>query len=94
MQYLILAHDRNHAHASARRLAARPAHLTLAQAMKAAGTMLCGGALPDDEGHMIGSACIVEFASRAEVDAWLAQDPYVTGDVWRTIEVIPFRQAV
>jgi uncharacterized protein YciI len=48
----------------------------------------------DDDGAMIGSACIVEFDDRAALDAWLDSDPYVTGDVWRTIEVTPFRRAV
>jgi uncharacterized protein YciI len=42
---------------------------------------------------MVGSSCIVEFPDRAAVDAWLATDPYVTGDVWRKIEVRPFRCA-
>ena len=43
---------------------------------------------------MIGSAAIVEYPSRAELDAWLASDPYVTGGVWVDIQVQPFRQAV
>ena len=56
--------------------------------------MICGGALLDDEGVVIGSACMVEFEDRTALDAWLRGDPYVTGDVWRTIEVTPFRRAV
>jgi uncharacterized protein YciI len=43
---------------------------------------------------MIGSAAIAEFASRAELDAWLARDPYVTQGVWQRIEIRPFRLAV
>ncbi len=62
--------------------------------MKAEGRMLAGGAILDDAGTMIGSAAVVEFPSRAECDAWLARDPYVTGGVWRRIEVRPFRLAV
>ena len=42
---------------------------------------------------MICSACIVAFPSRAELDEWLRTDPYVTGYVWRRINVVPFRVA-
>lgn len=37
---------------------------------------------------------LVDFPERADVDAWIAGDPYVTEGVWRTIEVTPFRTAV
>ena len=40
---------------------------------------------------MTGAVLIVEFESRPALDAWLASEPYVTGDVWRRIEVHPFR---
>jgi uncharacterized protein YciI len=43
---------------------------------------------------MIGSTTYVEFESRAELDAWLERDPYVTGDVWRDITITPIRLAV
>ena len=43
---------------------------------------------------MVGSVLIVEFESRADVDAWIANDPYVTGGVWEQVEVHPFRPAV
>ena len=42
---------------------------------------------------MIGSAAVAQFATRAELDAWLRTDPYVTGGVWQDIEVIPYRVA-
>jgi uncharacterized protein len=42
---------------------------------------------------MVGSSCSVEFPDRAGVDAWLASDPYVVGNVWQKIEVRPFRCA-
>lgn len=94
MQYLVLGYDGTDDGAAARRQAARAAHLAGAQAMKAAGTMLFGAALLDDQGRMIGSACLVDFASRSDFDAWLANDPYVAGDVWRSIEVKPCRVSV
>jgi uncharacterized protein YciI len=43
---------------------------------------------------MVGSIMLVDFPDRAAVDDWLERDPYVTGGVWKEIEVKPFRTAV
>ncbi len=94
MQFLVVARDGTDDGASARRMAVREAHIEGVKAMAASGAMILGGALLDDDGAMIGSACMVEFEDRAALDAWLMGDPYVTGDVWRTIEVTLFRRAV
>ena len=40
---------------------------------------------------MVGSVLLTDFASREEVEAWVADDPYVTGGVWKDIEVLDFR---
>jgi hypothetical protein len=93
MEFLVIAYDGEDAAALERRLAVREAHLEGARRMAAEGTLIEGGAILDEAGRMVGSACIVAFPSRAELDAWLAADPYVTGDVWRRIEVRPFRRA-
>ena len=93
MQYLVVARDGTDEGAAARRAAVRDAHIEGVKAMAQSGAMLLGGAMLDDDGAMIGSACIVEFDDRAALDAWLDSDPYVTGDVWRAIEVTPFRRA-
>jgi uncharacterized protein len=93
MQWLIVARDGQDAGAEARRLAARPAHLENAARLQARGHLLLGGALVDDAGRMIGSACVAQFATRAELDDWLRTDPYVTGGVWQDIEVMPYRVA-
>jgi uncharacterized protein YciI len=74
-------------------MAARPAHLENAARLQAEGHLLVGGALVDDAGQMVGSACVAQFVTRAELDAWLRTDPYVTGGVWRDIEVLPYRVA-
>jgi hypothetical protein len=94
MQYLVTAYDGTDPEAPARRQRVREAHLAGAKAMGESGAMICGGALLDDAGGMIGSACIVEFEDRATLDAWLEIEPYVTGKVWQRIEVTPFRRAV
>jgi uncharacterized protein YciI len=58
------------------------------------GRVLIGGAILDEMGDMVGSVLLTDFASREEVEAWVAEDPYVTGGVWKEIEVLDFRPAV
>ncbi len=93
-QYLVTAQDGTDSEAIARRMAARPAHMENIAPMVADGRLKAGGALLDDDGHMIGSVVIADFATRVDLDHWLATDPYITGGVWKTIDVKPFRLAV
>jgi uncharacterized protein len=93
VQWLIIARDGRDAQAHERRMAARPAHLENAAKLQAKGHLLVGGALVDDDGRMIGSACVAQFATRAELDEWLRTDPYVTGQVWQDIQIMPYRVA-
>jgi hypothetical protein len=93
-QFMIVAHDGTDADAPARRLAARPAHFEGIKDIVAKGNLVCGGARLDDEGRMVGSFAICDFPSRAELDAWLARDPYSRQGVWKRIEVTPIRIAV
>ncbi|HET9037076.1 MAG TPA: YciI family protein [Myxococcaceae bacterium] len=92
MTFLIVAHDFRDPDALSRRMEQRPAHVDSVRRMKAEGTFLEGGAILDGEGRMVGSMLLVEFPSRSEVDAWLARDPYVTGQVWEHVTVRPFRR--
>ena len=89
MQFLVLAYDGKDEEALQRRLAVRQAHLALAEQMVASGQQLYAVALLNEAGNMIGSTIICDFSTREELDAWLAQEPYVTGNVWKQIEVIP-----
>lgn len=91
MQFIVIAHDGTDEQALQRRLAVREAHLALSDNMAASGHQLYGVALLNDAGKMIGSVMVCEFASREELDAWLEKEPYVTGDVWKRIEVMPCR---
>jgi uncharacterized protein YciI len=93
MQWLIIARDGSDPGAKERRLAHRQAHLEHAARRQAAGHFLIGGALLDEAGSMIGSAAVVQFETRAALDAWLQSDPYVTGGVWQDIQVMPYRVA-
>lgn len=89
MQFLILAMDYTDEGGLARRMAAREAHLALSDEAAKRGEQLMGVAMLDENSKMVGSTMVVEFPSRAEVDAWLNIEPYVTNKVWEHVEVIP-----
>lgn len=93
-QFMILARDGTDPEAPARRMAARPAHFAGIGELVAAGQLICGGAQLDDAGKMVGSFAVCDFASRADLDAWLAREPYLQAGVWRSIEIVPIRIAV
>jgi uncharacterized protein len=94
MQFLLLAYDGTDKDAKARRAAVRPAHFAGIKPMVARGELRAAGAILDGAGDMIGSVVLAEFAGRAELDAWLAREPYVSEDVWQKIEIKPFRLAI
>jgi uncharacterized protein YciI len=94
MQFLLLAYDGSDKDAKARRAAVRPAHFAGIKPMVERGELRAAGAILDDAGEMVGSVVFAEFPSRAELDAWLAREPYVSEGVWKQIEVKPFRLAV
>ncbi len=87
MQFLVLAYDAKDEGAAQRRLDARNAHLAMIEALKDAGNMKMGAAILNDEGKMVGSCIIAEFPTRADLDGWLAGDPYMVHDVWHDIYV-------
>lgn len=93
MQFIVTGLDDDDAGALERRTAVREAHLEGVVELKKAGKILFGTAILDDSEKMIGSVMVVDFADRAELDLWLKAEPYVTGDVWRKIEVAPCRVA-
>ncbi len=93
MQFMVTAYDGTDADAPDRRKAVRPAHLDGMRKYKAAGNIIAGGAILDDDDRMIGSTLYVEFESREALDQWLNEDPYVTGGVWQDISVVPIRLA-
>jgi len=68
-----------------KRMEVRPRHLEGMEKMR--DHLICAGGLLDDAGRMKGSLLVVEFESREDVDAYLAQEPYVIEQVWEKIEV-------
>lgn len=93
MQFLLTAHDGTDEGALDRRLAARAAHLARGDRLVADGHLLFATVILDEQDRMVGSMMVLDYPSRAELDAWLETEPYVVQDVWRTIEVRPARVA-
>ena len=92
-QYVIIAQDGKDDDALERRKNVRPVHLSGAKKLKENNNFVVGGAMLDDEGNMRGSVMIVQFETQEEFQHWYESEPYITGGVWKTIEVKPFRVA-
>ncbi|MBL4582606.1 MAG: hypothetical protein JKY29_12385 [Gammaproteobacteria bacterium] len=94
MQFMVTAYDGKDDGALDRRMSVRDSHIAGAKQLKEAGNLIAGGAILNEAEQMIGSTMFVEFDSKAELDQWLANDPYVTGNVWQDISVLPIRLAI
>lgn len=93
MQFLLIAFDGTDPEAFERRMKVRPTHLENVADLKSKGQFLLGGAILDDEGKMTGSMIVYEFPDRKALDECLKTEPYITGDVWRKIDIRPYRLA-
>jgi uncharacterized protein YciI len=62
--------------------------------LKARNSFVLGAALLNDEGSMIGSTMVLRFEKQSDFDAWYANEPYITGNVWQTIEIHRVKIAV
>ena len=90
MHFLVLGYDGHDEEASARRRAARDAHLEGSARRYEAGRWLDSGALLNDQGRMIGSFVVCDYRSRDALHAeWLDHEPYVVGKVWERVEIHP-----
>lgn len=98
MLYVILARDGDDV--LERRRRERPAHLARLEALRTEGRLLLAGPLPridaPDPGPagFAGSLVVAEFESQQAAEAWVAEDPYHLGGVYRAVEVYPFRQVL
>ena len=85
MQFIVKAYDGPNM--LEKRMEVRPRHL---EGMARLGEhIICAGGLLDENGKMKGSALVLEFDDRAQLDAYLAAEPYVLEHVWDKIEVEP-----
>ena len=86
-QYAVVAYDYTDDEALERRLAHREAHLAGVRELVRQGKFLSGGAILNDDGKMIGSNTHFRFDDRADLDAWLETEPYMTGRVWERVAI-------
>jgi uncharacterized protein YciI len=93
MQFLLVAYDGTDPGAFERRMNSRSEHLEKIALVKKAGRFLCGGAILDDKGKMIGSMILYEAENREELDKMLENEPYIYNKVWEKIDIRPFRMA-
>ncbi len=93
MQFILIAYDGTDAGALERRMKSRQEHLEKIAVVKKAGEFICGGAILDDSGKMIGSMIIYEVPDREILDERLRNEPYIYNKVWEKIEIRPFRMA-
>ena len=90
MQFLIKAYDGPNM--LEKRMEVRPRHLEGMSRLNE--HIICAGGLLDEEGKMKGSAQIMNIDSRAELDTYLAAEPYVIEKVWQKIEVEPMNVVI
>lgn len=88
MQFLIIGRDGTDDKAKERRLATRPAHIKLGEALRLSGNFWYGAALLDEDNDMIGSMLLMDFPSKNELQEWLDKEPYVTEKVWESVEIL------
>ncbi len=83
MQFIVKAYDGEGM--LEKRMEVRPRHLE--GMSKMSDHIICAGGLLDEEGKMKGSALVLEFDSREELDDYIANEPYVIEKVWEKIEI-------
>ncbi len=89
-KYVIYAKDHTDEGALDRRLAIRSSHFEGIKTLKANGNLIEGGAMVNDDDKMMGSVMLVQFESKADLQAYLDQEPYIVGKVWDVIEIHKF----
>jgi len=92
-QYIVYGWDGVDELALERRMKARPGHFVRAKQLKADGHFILGGAMLDEQGKMIGSTMVVQFANEEGLQDWLKTEPYVEGKVWEKVDIRAFRVA-
>jgi uncharacterized protein YciI len=89
MQFLVIAKDGNDDEAIDRRTASREHHLKYSDFAVQSGEQILGAALLDKDDNMRGSVMIVEFEDVDKLQEWLKHEPYITGNVWKDVDIIP-----
>ncbi len=72
-----------------RRKEHRTAHLENLRKLKSEGKIAVAAGLLSDENLLNGSATFFTVDTKEEVEELLKNEPYVLGNVWETIEIVP-----
>lgn len=75
------------------RLDNRAAHLDYMKANM--DKLVIGGPLQtEDRQSMVGSLLVLDFTDRAELDAFLAADPYAKAGLFESVTITPFKKVL
>ncbi len=94
---LFVIYARDIPNSISQRLIFRPAHLARLDALQAAGQLISVGPLlldadtPPSQG-CAGSLFLVDFPSRAALDAWWAEEPFLVNGIYASYEIHPYSQ--
>ncbi len=70
---------------------ALPQHRETIRALWEQGHAVLGAGILDDAGVARGSLVVMDYPDRADLDAYLANEPFVKEGVWEKVEVHPLR---
>lgn len=56
--------------------------------------VVAGPLLSEDGATMIGSLIVVDFAEKAELDAFLTEDPYAKAGLFQSVAVRPWKKVL
>lgn len=87
MQFVVIGLDGVDKDAPSRRQAARQAHIAMGENLLTLRNLWYGAVLLHDDSSMKGSIYVVNFPSEKELRAWLDEEPYIVGDVWRKVTI-------
>lgn len=82
------------------RMQARPAHIARLEALRDQGRLLIAGPCPaidseePGEAGFSGSLVVAEFESLDEAQRWADADPYISGGVYQSVVVKPYKKVL
>ncbi len=90
---MFVVHCKDKSGAQQVRLDNRAAHLEFLKA-NLDKIVMAGPVQTDDRQGMVGSVLILDFTDRAQLDAFLAQDPYAKAGLFDQVTVLPYKKVL
>ena len=90
MQFVVNAHDGENMFEKRREV--RPRHLENMASHRE--HVICAGGILNEEGKPVGSALVLDFSTREELDAYLAKEPYIIEKVWEDVRIEPLNVVI